>query len=86
MRGASPYPTQEEARRRFTNRRLKLLQNALLWRKHAGELFGIGNLISHLIEDSVSAFQGRMNDLEKEGVKNKLRNMVPSELLPAAFK
>ena len=86
MRGASPYPTQPEARGRFVNRRLKLLRNLILWRKHASDLFGVGNLIGHLLESSLVIINGRMDEPEKAALKIKLTNMVPVELLPAVYK
>jgi hypothetical protein len=86
VRGASPYPTQQEARRRFVNRRFKLLRNTLIWKRHAGDLFGIGNTIGYLIESSLTVVYGRMDDIEKSMLKSKLKDSVPAELLPAIYK
>jgi len=86
LRGASPYPTKEEARQRFINRRLKLLRNLLLWRKHAGDLFGTGNLIGHLVDGSLTAFYGQMDEVGKNLLGSKLKEMLPAELLPAMYK
>jgi GC-rich sequence DNA-binding factor len=41
------------ARRRFLNRRLKLVKNLLRWRKYTGERFGLGGMLARLIEHSI---------------------------------
>ncbi|KAG6891529.1 hypothetical protein C0992_005064 [Termitomyces sp. T32_za158] len=41
------------ARRRFLSRRVKLLRNLLRWRKHTGERFGVGTLVTRLLEQCV---------------------------------
>jgi GC-rich sequence DNA-binding factor len=41
------------ARRRFLNRRVKLVKNLLRWRKYTGERFGLGVMLARLIELSV---------------------------------
>ena len=38
------------ARRRFLMRRFKLVSNLLRWRKYTGERFGIGQLITKLVD------------------------------------
>lgn len=43
-------PASIPARTRFLNRRTKLLQNIIKWRKFTGERFGIGESISRLVE------------------------------------
>lgn len=42
-------------RRRFLSRRVKLLRNLLQWRKYTGERFGLGLLISRLVEGCILA-------------------------------
>lgn len=46
-------PASIPARRRFLNRRMKLLSNLLRWRKYMGERFGVGILIGRLVERSI---------------------------------
>lgn len=41
------------ARRQFLNRRVKLVENLLRWRKYTGERFGLGMMLARLIERSV---------------------------------
>lgn len=41
------------ARKRFLNRRIKLLKNLLSWRKYSGERFGLGILVGRLVERSI---------------------------------
>jgi len=41
------------SRRRFLNRRLKLVKNLLRWRKYTGERFGLAGMLARLIERSV---------------------------------
>ncbi|KAG6817011.1 hypothetical protein H0H87_000907 [Tephrocybe sp. NHM501043] len=41
------------ARRRFLARRVKLLRNLLRWRKHTGERYGVGVMITRLVEQCV---------------------------------
>lgn len=42
-------PNAIPARRRFLNRRAKLIQNIVRWRKYTKEHFGIGGLVSRLL-------------------------------------
>jgi GC-rich sequence DNA-binding factor len=46
-------PASIPARRRFLNRRMKLLSNLLRWRKYMGERFGVGILIGRLVERTI---------------------------------
>lgn len=41
------------ARKRFLNRRVKLLGSLLRWRKYSGDRFGLGILIGKLVERSI---------------------------------
>lgn len=41
------------SRKRFLNRRVKLLSSLLLWRKYGGDSFGLGILIGKLVERSI---------------------------------
>lgn len=41
------------ARKRFLNRRVKLLGNLMRWRKYSGEQFGLGLLVGKLVERSI---------------------------------
>ena len=41
------------ARRRFLARRHKLLRNILQWRKHAGDRYGLSNLVTRLVISSM---------------------------------
>ncbi|KAJ3513492.1 hypothetical protein NLJ89_g2913 [Agrocybe chaxingu] len=41
------------ARKRFVNRRVKLLKNLLRWRKYTGERFGLGMLVGTLVESCI---------------------------------
>lgn len=41
------------ARRRVLTRQRKLLSNILRWRKYTGDLFGIGQLATRLVENCV---------------------------------
>jgi GC-rich sequence DNA-binding factor len=43
-------PESIPARHRFLARRIKLIQNLLRWRKFTGERFGIGQLITKLVD------------------------------------
>ena len=47
-------PDSIPARQRFLARRVKLLKNMLRWRKYTGERFGLGMLMSILVERCVS--------------------------------
>lgn len=50
--GMSPFnPQAIPARKRFLARRVKLLQNILRWRKHAGEQFGLSSIVKRLVEN-----------------------------------
>lgn len=46
-------PDSIPTRRRFLNRRVKLLGNLLRWRKYTGERFGLGMLIGRLVEGCI---------------------------------
>ena len=41
------------ARQRFLARRVKLLQNILQWRQYTGEKFGVGELATRLVSNSI---------------------------------
>jgi len=41
------------ARRRFLNRRVKLVKSLLRWRKYTGERFGLGMMLAQLMERSI---------------------------------
>lgn len=52
VKGPTPFnPEAIPARRRFLARRVKLLKNLLRWRKFTGEQYGIGLLITRLVDD-----------------------------------
>ena len=38
------------ARKRYLNRRVKLVQTLLRWRKHSGESSGVGSLVKHTVD------------------------------------
>ena len=44
-------PAAIPARRRFLTRQYKLLRNLVQWRKHAGDRFGLGSLVSKLLHE-----------------------------------
>jgi GC-rich sequence DNA-binding factor len=39
------------ARKRYLNRRIKLIEGIIRWRKYSGEILGIGRLIRRLIDE-----------------------------------
>src|ERR1700744_3180717 len=82
VRGMSPYPTQQMACKRFINRRIKLLSNMMRWRKHAGDLYGIGNSIGELVERCLVPVLFKVKDVEGLGLKRQLREMIPKEVQP----
>jgi GC-rich sequence DNA-binding factor len=82
VRGVSPYPTPDAALKCFMNRRFKLLHNLLLWRKHAGDLFGVGNLIGQLIDRSMVPILKKSSEVGANILRRKLQDIVPEELLP----
>jgi len=40
-------------RKRFLNRRVKLLKNLLRWRKYTGERIGLGMMLAQLVERTI---------------------------------
>ncbi|KAG6827182.1 hypothetical protein H0H92_012892 [Tricholoma furcatifolium] len=74
------------ARRRFLARRVKLLRNMLRWRKHTGERFGIGALVTQLVEQCVLDVAETGWEVGGEDISRTVLTMLPDELIPSALK
>jgi GC-rich sequence DNA-binding factor len=61
------------ARRRFLARRVKLVKNIVRWRKYTGELFGIGDLITKLVNDCMLPIAESGWDVGGEEVMREVR-------------
>ncbi|KAM6494395.1 Nineteen complex-related protein 2 domain containing protein [Amanita muscaria] len=74
------------ARSRYLARLAKLLQNLLRWRKHTGERFGIGMLITRLVENCM--IDVARNGWEAGGGEfvHRVASMMPNELIPIRLK
>ncbi|RDB19034.1 GC-rich sequence DNA-binding factor 2 [Hypsizygus marmoreus] len=74
------------ARRRFLARRVKLLRNILRWRKHSGERFGIGHLITRLVEGCILDIAESGWEVGGEDIARKVAAMLPNELITYEMK
>ncbi|KIM43007.1 hypothetical protein M413DRAFT_69575 [Hebeloma cylindrosporum] len=81
-RAAGFNPDAIPARRRFLNRRVKLMKNLLRWRKYTGERFGLGTILAQLIERSIVPVAEGGWEVGGEDIVRKVVNMVPAELVP----
>ncbi|KAJ3572963.1 hypothetical protein NP233_g2748 [Leucocoprinus birnbaumii] len=82
IKGPSPFnPEAIPARRRFLTRRVKLLGNLLRWRKSMGDQYGVGVLVSRLIDDCIIGVAESGWDVGGEEIVNNIANTVPRELL-----
>ena len=52
------------------------------WRKHAGDLYGIGNSIGELVERCLVPVLFKVKDVEGLELKRQLREMIPKEVQP----
>ncbi|EDR13826.1 uncharacterized protein LACBIDRAFT_309262 [Laccaria bicolor S238N-H82] len=79
-------PESIPARQRFLARRVKLLKNMLRWRKYTGERFGVGMLMSRLVERCVSGVAESGWEVGGEDVAKTVVSLLPGELVPPQLK
>ncbi|KAF9483419.1 hypothetical protein BDN70DRAFT_873928 [Pholiota conissans] len=79
-------PAAIPARRRFLNRRVKLLGNLLRFRKYIGERFGVGILIGRLVERSIVNVAEGGWDVGGQEVAEKIAKMLPEDLIPFSLR
>lgn len=53
-----------------------------MWRKYAGDLYGVANLVGQIVERIFVPVVGKMDEVEGNVVRRKIQDIVPSELLP----
>ncbi|CAA7262911.1 unnamed protein product [Cyclocybe aegerita] len=70
------------ARKRFVNRRVKLLKNLLRWRKYTGERFGLGMLVGTLVENCIMTVAKGGWEVGGEDVARMVAGLLPEELIP----
>ncbi|KDR82497.1 hypothetical protein GALMADRAFT_134104 [Galerina marginata CBS 339.88] len=71
------------SRRRALNRHVKLLKNLLRWRKYAKERFGLGMLVTRLVERCILVVAETGWDVGGEDVARMVVKMLPEELVPS---
>ncbi|EPQ51044.1 GCFC-domain-containing protein [Gloeophyllum trabeum ATCC 11539] len=74
------------ARRRILARQMKLLRNILRWRKYTSGKFGIGELGTRLVRDSMLPIAESGWEVGGEEAVRKIADIMPDELLPASVK
>ncbi|CAL1712429.1 unnamed protein product [Somion occarium] len=74
------------ARRRFLSRRYKLMDNILRWRKYAGEMYGLGQLVTTLVADVMLPVAESGWEVGGEDSMRKVLQVRPPELVPVALR
>ncbi|PPQ72250.1 hypothetical protein CVT26_006977, partial [Gymnopilus dilepis] len=69
------------SRRRFLNRNVKLLKNLLRWRKYGKERFGLGGLVTRLVERSILVVAETGWEAGGEETMRTVVRMLPDELV-----
>ncbi|KAG8754904.1 hypothetical protein FRC14_004538 [Serendipita sp. 396] len=78
-------PEAISARRRYMKRVIKLTENIMLWRKYSKERFGVGRLVTTLLEILFFVSQGGW-DIGGEEFIRKAIGAIPAELVPQSIK
>ncbi|KAA1469958.1 GCFC-domain-containing protein [Dentipellis sp. KUC8613] len=79
-------PEAVPARRRLLTRQRKLLTNILRWRRYTGEQFGIGELVTKLVENCMMPIAESGWDVGGEESLRKVAAAIPAELIPWQLK
>ncbi|TFY70970.1 hypothetical protein EVG20_g2035 [Dentipellis fragilis] len=79
-------PEAVPARRRLLTRQRKLLTNILRWRRYTGEQFGIGELVTKLVENCMLPIAESGWDVGGEESLRKVAAAIPAELMPRQLK
>ncbi|KXN82858.1 GC-rich sequence DNA-binding factor 2 [Leucoagaricus sp. SymC.cos] len=83
-KGPSPFnPEAIPARQRFLARRVKLLKNLLRWRKFIGEQYGIGLLVTRLVDNCILGIAESGWHVGGEKVAKRVGGALPKDLLSA---
>ncbi|KII90784.1 hypothetical protein PLICRDRAFT_52485 [Plicaturopsis crispa FD-325 SS-3] len=70
------------ARQRFLTKRIKLLENAVRWRKYSGERFGIGALCTRLVAGVIVPVARSGWEVGGEECARRVQTILPQELAP----
>jgi len=74
--GPAPFdPEAIPARKRFLNRRLKLLRNLWRWRKYTGEKIGVDTLLKRLVEGGIMKVSQEGWDVGGKEVAQQVRSL-----------
>ncbi|KAL0570505.1 hypothetical protein V5O48_011451 [Marasmius crinis-equi] len=83
--GARPAPSFDPesvpSRQRFSTRQLKLLSNLLKWRKATGERFGIGQLVTRLVDGIIVVVADSGWEVGGADVVQTVSGMLPPDLI-----
>ncbi|THV03055.1 hypothetical protein K435DRAFT_716253 [Dendrothele bispora CBS 962.96] len=79
-------PESVPARQRFLLRQAKLLTNLLRWRKSIGEKFGVGELVTRIVEGCVLPVAEGGWEVGGRDVVEMISGMLPNELVPKNVK
>ncbi|KAF5369342.1 hypothetical protein D9758_002504 [Tetrapyrgos nigripes] len=79
-------PESVPARQRFLIRQVKLLSNLLRWRKFTGERFGVGQMVTRIIERCIVPVADEGWEVGGKDVVENVSAMLPKELLPPSIK
>ncbi|TFK52235.1 GCFC-domain-containing protein [Heliocybe sulcata] len=74
------------ARKRILARQMKLLNNILRWRKYTSDKFGIGELGTRLVRDSMLPIAESGWEVGGEETARRVAAIMPKELQPASLK
>ncbi|KAJ3838020.1 nineteen complex-related protein 2-domain-containing protein [Lentinula raphanica] len=78
-------PEAIHARKRYLGQQARLIKNLIRWRKSAGELFGIGQLINRVLDGCVLVADGGW-DVGGEEALRKIAVVLPKDLLTVGIK
>ncbi|KAJ4482295.1 nineteen complex-related protein 2-domain-containing protein [Lentinula aciculospora] len=86
-RSASTFdPEAIPARKRYLSRQVKLARNLMIWRKSTGELFGVGQLITRVVDGCVLDVADSGWDIGGEEALKKIASVLPKDLLTVGIK
>jgi len=69
------------ARKRYLTRRLKLVEGIVRWRKYSGDQFGLGDLVTRLVDEMVLPIAEAGWDVGGEECLRKLAQVLPMDLV-----
>ncbi|KAJ3784612.1 nineteen complex-related protein 2-domain-containing protein [Lentinula aff. detonsa] len=74
------------ARKRYLAQQVKLIKNLIKWRKSTGELFGVGQLITRVLDGLILNAADSGWDVGGEEALKEIASILPKDLLTAGIK